>query len=71
MIYRYRNDVGVSLLVDGTDVIAERNPGQWKLEQMDAFYLGGHEYLLDDDEAQILVDAGYGEYITDTYVPTL
>jgi hypothetical protein len=38
------------------------------LEQCDAFYIGGHEYILEDDEAQVLIDAGYDEYLTDTFI---
>ena len=38
---------------------------------MDAYYLGGHEYILSDEEAQVLIDAGYDECLSDIYVPVL
>ena len=58
---------GVTLIVNGTTVTEARTPYQDDLANADAYYLGGHSYLLSDSAAQILIDAGYSEYLT--YVP--
>lgn len=55
---------GVTLLVNGTVVTESRTPYQDDLAAADAYYLGGHAYTLSDAEAQILIDAGYSEYLT-------
>lgn len=53
-----------SLLVNGTTVTEVQTPYQDDMANADAAYLGGHEYILTDAEAQILIDAGYGDYLT-------
>jgi hypothetical protein len=55
---------GISLLVNGTTVTAVQTPYQNDIEDADAAYLGGHEYILNEQEAQILIDAGYSDYLT-------
>jgi len=55
---------GISLLVNGTTVTENRTPSQDDLADADAYYLGGHTYTLNDQEAQILIDAGYSNYLT-------
>ena len=55
---------GVSLLVNGTVVTENRTPSQDDLADADTYYLGGHAYTLSDEEAQILIDAGYSDYLT-------
>jgi len=55
---------GVTLLVNGTTVTESRTPYQDDLANADTYYLGGHAYTLTDAEAQILIDAGYSEYLT-------
>ena len=40
-----------------------QSPYQDDLANADAYYLGGHNYTLTDAEAQILIDAGYGDYL--------
>lgn len=66
---RYMTEIGrgVTLIVNGTTVTETRTPYQNTLAEADAYYLGGHSYLLTDAQAQILIDAGYSEYLT--YVP--
>jgi hypothetical protein len=54
---------GVSLLVTGTTVTANRTPSQDDLANADTYYLGGHVYTLDEAAAQILINAGYGSYL--------
>jgi hypothetical protein len=41
-----------------------QTPYQDDLASADAAYLGGHEYILTQAEAQILIDAGYSDYLT-------
>jgi hypothetical protein len=53
-----------SLLVNGTTVTEVQTPYQDDLASADAAYLGGHEYILTQAEAQILIDAGYSDYLT-------
>ncbi len=55
---------GVSLLINGTTVTESQTPSQDDLAAADVYYLGGHTYVLDDAEAQILINAGYSEYLT-------
>jgi hypothetical protein len=55
---------GVSLIINGTSVTENRTPSQDDLANADAYYLGGHAYTLTDEEAQILIDAGYSDYLT-------
>jgi hypothetical protein len=55
---------GVTLIVNGTTVTETRFPYQNDLADATTYYLGGHSYTLTDAEAQVLIDAGYGEYLT-------
>lgn len=55
---------GVTLLVNGTTVTESRTPYQNDLADADAYYLGGHEYTISDAAAQILIDAGYSDFLT-------
>jgi len=48
---------GVSLLVNGTTVTDD-------LAAASYYYLGGHEYTISDYEANVLINAGYGSYVT-------
>ena len=52
-----------TLIVNGTTVTEVQTPYQNDLEDADAYYLGGHEYVLTQAEAQILIDAGYSDYL--------
>lgn len=55
---------GITLLVNGNVVTENRTPSQDDLSDADAYYLGGHEYTIDEAAAQILIDAGYSSYLT-------
>lgn len=57
---------GVSLLVTGTRVREQRWPTIEQQRAADTTYLGGHEYLLTDAQAQVLIDAGYESCLTKT-----
>jgi hypothetical protein len=52
------------LLVNGSVVTENRTPSQDDLADADAYYLGGHEYTIDDSAAAILIAAGYSSYLT-------
>ncbi len=54
---------GVTLLVNGTTVTATRFPYQDDIANADATYMGGHSYEISDSAAQILINAGYGDYL--------
>ena len=53
-----------TFLVNGTTVTVVRNPSQDDLAAAESYYQGGSEYIIDDATAQIFIDAGYGEYVT-------
>ena len=55
---------GVSLLVTGTVVTENQTPSQDDLAAADYYFLGGHEYTISDQQAQVLINAGYGSYLT-------
>lgn len=55
---------GYSLLVNGTTVTEIQTPYQDDIANADAAYLGGHEYILTQAEADILINAGYSSYLT-------
>ena len=55
---------GITLLVNGSVVTENRTPSQDDLADADAYYLGGHEYTIDDSAAAILIAAGYSDYLT-------
>lgn len=64
LFHFYKNDHGVSLLIHGTTVTEKRWPTVDELEACDRYYLGGHETRVDDVEADFLINAGYGDYLT-------
>ena len=55
---------GQNLIVNGTQVIATLTPSQDDLAAASYYFLGGHEYTLSDYQAQVLIDAGYGSWLT-------
>ena len=54
---------GVTLIVNGTSVEATMYPYQNTLADADWYILGGHTQEITDEQAQILIDAGYGDYV--------
>lgn len=63
---------GVSLLVKGAQVVEKRWPTIEEQQAVDITYLGGHEYLITDEAAKVLIDAGYADNLEpfDGYVDT-
>lgn len=55
---------GVSLLINGSTVTENRTPSQDDLAAADQYFLGGHVYTVDQATANILIAAGYSEYLT-------
>ena len=67
---RIRTPRGVSVLVTGTSVVEKRWPTIEEIEAADVCYMGGHEYVITNASAQVLIDAGYADGIeaTDKYL---
>ena len=57
LFWRYRIARANTILVYGTPAVQDT-------EDADYCYLGGHEYILSQDEYDILVANGYGSSIT-------
>ena len=55
---------GQTLIVNGTNVTITLTPSQDDLAAASYYFLGGHEYTLSDYQAQVLIDAGYGSWLT-------
>jgi hypothetical protein len=55
---------GYTFIVNGTTVTVEQTPSQDTLSAADSYYLGGTTSTISDAEAQIFIDAGYSEYLT-------
>ena len=55
---------GQTLIVNGTTVTITLTPSQDDLAAASYYFLGGHEYEISDGQAQVLINAGYGDYVT-------
>ena len=55
---------GQTLIVNGTTVTITLTPSQDDLASASYYFLGGHEYTLSDTQAQVLINAGYGSWLT-------
>ena len=55
---------GQTLIVNGTNVVLTLTPSQDDLAAASYYFLGGHEYTLSDTQAQVLINAGYGSWLT-------
>ena len=54
----------VTCIINGTTVTTSMTPDQDTLADAEYYYLGGHEYDIPDNVAQILINAGYSDYVT-------
>ena len=54
----------LTFLINGTTVTTNMTPSQDDLADADYYYLGGHEYTVSNEVAQILINAGYADYVT-------
>lgn len=55
---------GYSLLVTGSTVTENQTPSQDDLAAADYYFLGGHNYDITDEQAAVLIAAGYSEWLT-------
>jgi len=55
---------GYSLLVTGTTVTEIQTPSQDQLAEAGYYFLGGHEYVVSQAQATVLINAGYSAYLT-------
>lgn len=55
---------GYSLLVTGNTVTETRTPSQDDLAAADYYFLGGSNYVITDQQAAVLIAAGYSEWLT-------
>jgi hypothetical protein len=55
---------GQTLIVNGNSVVMTQTPSQDDLAAASYYFLGGHEYTISDAQAQVLINAGYGDYVT-------
>ena len=55
---------GQTMIVNGTTVTLTLTPSQDDLAAASYYFLGGHEYEISDTQAQVLIDAGYGDWVT-------
>ena len=55
---------GQTLIVNGTTVTLTLTPSQDELAEASYYFLGGHEYVISDDQATVLINAGYSDYVT-------
>ena len=56
---------GLALLITGTNVVETRVPTQDDIAAADFYYEGGHVNTIPDSVATILINAGYGDYVTE------
>jgi hypothetical protein len=54
---------GVTFIVNGTTVETTMYPYQNDLANADWYVLGGHTQEITDEQAAILIAAGYGDYV--------
>ncbi len=55
---------GQTIIVNGTTDTLTLTPSQDELAEASYYFLGGHEYEISDYQAQVLINAGYGDYVT-------
>lgn len=54
---------GITFIVNGTTVTTTMYPYQNTLADADWYVLGGHQQEITDEQAAILIAAGYGDYV--------
>ena len=64
LFWRFRIARGNTVLVYGSAITQTRTPGVDETLNADYCYLGGHKYVLSQNEYNILTNGGYGSYIT-------
>jgi hypothetical protein len=61
----YMTDIarGVTFIVNGSTVETTLYPYQNDLADADWYVLGGHQQVITDEQAAVLIAAGYGDYV--------
>ena len=54
---------GVTFIVNGAEVVTTMYPYQNDLANADWYVLGGHQQEITDEQAAVLIAAGYGDYV--------
>jgi hypothetical protein len=65
LFHFYTLDRGVTVIRVGSDFETVRYPTQDLLQEVDEYWLGGTENIIDDETAADLDAAGFGEYLTE------
>lgn len=60
----YKMTRGVAVLIRDGVATETRFPYAGDIDLADFAYLGGHDYVISDDEATMLTNLGYGDYIS-------
>ena len=55
---------GQTIIVNGTTVTLTLTPSQDELAEASYYFLGGHEYVISNEQAAVLIAAGYSDYVT-------
>jgi len=55
---------GQTIIVNGTTVTLSLTPSQDELAAASYYFLGGHEYVISNEQAAVLIAAGYSDYVT-------
>ena len=65
-LFAFYNDkpTGTSVLVTGTTVETLVSPDQDQVSAADRAYIGGHEYYVGEQQAALLITAGYADLLT-------
>lgn len=61
----YKMPRGITIIKYNNEYYEMRYPSEDDFIGADAVYVGGHEYVVSDSEADDLTDAGYGDYLTE------
>lgn len=61
---RYNTVRGVSLIVNGDQVTSSEYPSDDSVRSADYAFIGGHEYLISVDVAEIIYNAGFGSCLS-------
>lgn len=54
---------GVTVARYGEDILEFRYPSEDELAEADDVWIGGHSYTVSDASADVLIAAGYGNYL--------
>lgn len=61
----YTLDVGITVIKLDGEYMEILYPDEDTLAASEKVYMGGHEHIVSDTDAQELIDAGYEDYLTE------